>query len=515
MFSPGLLGLSRFGLLRRVLVGCLLVVLFVEAAALVLVNFPVLLNLPFASSSVAMHWRMVELSLSNLAYPILPYAYVLLIVLGIGAFLVKAAPKTRLPQKFAQNKVVAFYRSVRSSVESSKAQAYEPLSGRFPLGLVLLISFLVSIVFVVVTVLPWINPTYRLVSVDAPAYYQWLAHMRGLDFNSALTFAFTNDRGAFLFLSYALSFATSPVNVVQLIPALLLVLFCVVSLLVARFVCGFREVWGYAVLLVPFSLQGLGLIYSGYFANILAVIFVYLYFVLLLKVFRSSSIFGVLSLLIVSLLVLFSHSWTWYIFVLSLGAFLFLEWRLAAGDRGLWKGFKWKFSIVIVTVILGLAVDWSRTLFTSSSASASVFETAKSSLGFPNAGYILGGLKLTTNFYLGGVFANAIIIGLSIIGFLYMLTFKSEMSRLLVSWFFVGCVSLLFASSEFVFNRFLFLMPSVIFSSLGLSYLVRVGVYGSKGSHAKKVAFEFLLVGFVVLCLLNFGLRYVLNLNLT
>jgi hypothetical protein len=74
---------------------------------------------------------------------------------------------------------------------------------------------------------------------------------------------------------------------------------------------------------------------------------------------------------------------------------------------------------------------------------------------------------------------------------------------------------LLFASSEFVFNRFLFLMPSVIFSSLGLSYLVRVGVYGSKGSHAKKVAFEFLLVGFVVLCLLNFGLRYVLNLNLT
>ena len=338
--------------------------------------------------------------------------------------------------------------------------------------------------------------------------------MRGLDFYSALRFAFINDRGAFLFLSYTLSFATSPVNVVQLIPALLLVLFCVVSLLVARFVCGFREVWVYAVLLVPFSLQGLGLIYSGYFANILAVIFVYLYFVLLVKVFRSSSIFGVLSLLVVSLLVLFSHSWTWYIFVLSLGAFLFLEWRLAVGDRGLWKGFKWKFSIVLVTIVLGLAVDWSRTLFTSSSASASVFETAKTSLGVPNAGYILGGLKLTTNFYLGGVFANAIIIGLSIIGFLYMLTFKSEMSRLLVSWFFVGCVALLFASSEFVFNRFLFLMPSVIFSSMGLVFFLRFGIYKSKSQSAKKWVLELLFVAAVFLILLNFGLRFVSNLNI-
>jgi len=71
----------------------------------------------------------------------------------------------------------------------------------------------------------------------------------------------------------------------------------------------------------------------------------------------------------------------------------------------------------------------------------------------------------------------------------------------------------LFASGEFVFNRFLFLMPWVVFSGLGLSFLVRFGVYASKESRAKKLGFELLIIGFVFLVLLNFGLRYVSNMN--
>ncbi|MCL4429788.1 MAG: hypothetical protein M1167_03440 [Chloroflexi bacterium] len=505
---------SRPSFLKRALFGSVLVALFIELAGLVLFNAPFALNLPTASSAVAVHWQSMELSLSNLSYPLLPYAYLFFVVLGVGAFLVKIAPSVSLPKKLSDKGFSKLAHRLYSSLESCKEQASEPSSGHLPLGIALLVSIAVSSLLVVVTILPWINPTNRLVSVDAPVYYQWLAHMRSLDANSALSFAALNDRAAFLVLSYALSFIVSPVGVMQFMPALLVPLFCIASLFVVKFVCGFREAWIYVVLIAPFSIQALGLMYSGYFANMLAVIFVYVYFILFLRTSNSASRWGIPALLGASLLVLFSHSWTWYAFVFSLGAFLFLEWRTAAREPNLRQPLKQKARIVGATIIVGLFCDLARTLLTSSSASMSVFETAQSNFGLPNTSYLLGGLKLTTNLYLGGVFANGIILALCIVGFLFMLTFKTEMSRLLLSWFLVGCVAVLFASGELVFDRFLFLMPSLVFSSLGLSYVVRVGVYGVKGSSAKKRGFELLVVALVFLLLLNFGLRFTSNLNI-
>ena len=513
VFSFNFFKVSRLGLLKRLFFSCISVVLFVEAAALVLFNIPNVLNLPVLSSASAVHWRLAELSLSNLTYPFLPYAYLLLIILGVVGFLAKLAPAVSLPENWQNQGVFRLWNRFRKAVESCKEKNCEPLSAHFPLIIAVLISFVVSCLFVVITVLSWINPTYRLVSVDSPVYFQWLTQMRGLNVNSALSFALINDRSAFLIFTYVLSFLVSPINIMQFMPALLIPLFCIVSLFVVRLTCGFREAWVYTVLMVPFSLQALGLIYSGYFANILAVIFVYIYFILLLWVFRSRSSLGVFGLLSVSLIVLLSHSWTWYVFAISLGAFLVLEWRTVARVHGSWQSFKWKASVVATTIAVGLVFDLARGLLTSTSASSSVFETAQSNMGLPSAAYVLGGLKLTTNFYLGGVFANAPIIILSIIGFLFMLTFKSEISRLLVSWFLVGCVSILFASSELVFNRFLFLMPTTIFSSLGLVFFLRFSIYNSKGQPAKKLGLELIVVAFVFLNILNFGLRFISNLN--
>ena len=124
----------------------------------------------------------------------------------------------------------------------------------------------------------------------------------------------------FWFWLMLLSFFASPLNVVQFVAALLIVLFGVVSVFVLRLVCSFRGVWVFGVLLVPFSFQALGLIYSGYFANMLALILVFVYVVLFFRVLGSWSSLGFFALLGVSVLILFSHSWTWFVFVLSLVA---------------------------------------------------------------------------------------------------------------------------------------------------------------------------------------------------
>ena len=161
-------GTSRFRLLRGLLFGSIFVALFVEAAALILFNLPYTLNVPAASSAVAVHWRLAELSLSNLAYPLLPYAYLLLISLGVIAFLVKVAPAVSLSTNERSRGLLPIWARFRRAIESCKEKTCEPSSARFPLSVAIMVSCVVSCLFVVVTVLPWINPTYRLVSVDAP-----------------------------------------------------------------------------------------------------------------------------------------------------------------------------------------------------------------------------------------------------------------------------------------------------------------------------------------------------------
>jgi len=511
--SRSCFGVSRLSAGKSLVIGVVLVFVFVELAGLVLFNAPAVLNLDPQLSGVAVHWRLVELSFSNLAYPFLPYAYLCFIVLGVVAFVAKVSLTASFSEKFRGKRFIQFASRFKEVIESCKGQECDPLSGRFPLVLAILISFVVSSLLVVITVLPWINPTYRVVSVDAAFYYPRVVHMRLLDANSALTWAFGTDRPVFFVFLTLASFVVPLLHLVQFFPALLIPMFCIVSVLVLRLFCRLREALVYTALLAPFSVPALGLIYSGYFANMLAVILVYVYFILLVKVVRVWSSLGFFGLLGVSVLILFTHLGTWFVFAVSLGAFLFLEWRLAVRDRGLWQGFKVKATFVGVTVVVGLVCDFVRQTLFPFSTLAFVSQSVSSSFGFPNGAFILNGLRVTTDFHLGGVFANQLLIVLSIVGFLFMLSFKSEVSNFLVSWVFVASVYMLFASGEYVFNRFLFMMPSAVLSGLGLFFIVRLGAYRSKGLRVPKFGVAVLVLVFVLLVLVNGGLRYVLNLN--
>ena len=503
VFSKTYFDLSRFSLVKRLLLDFVLVALFVEIASLVLVNIPSILNSDFLIGGA--HWNLVELSFSNFAYDVLPFAYLLFICLGILGFIVRVLPLDSF------SKVGNTWRGIVNYLRRKlDVGAHESLGSRFPLVLAVSISVVVSVLFVVFTVLPWVNPTNMLVSVDSPGYYQWLVHMRSININSALSFALANDRAVFLVLAYFLSFAIGSVNVMQFSAALLISLFCLVCLRVLR-LFSFRDSWVYGVLLVPFSFQALGLIYSGYFANMLALVFVFAYFVVFFRTLDSCSSVWVFVLLGISELILFTHSWTWFIFVLTLGMFLLLEWRVVAGKKELLDRFKSKGSLIGATVIVGLVSDFVRKLLSPVSSTASVLQTAQNGLSFPNIGFLWNGLRQTVSFDLGGVFANQLLVLLMIIGFLLLLSLKSEVSNLFVSWIFVASAAFVFASETFVFDRLLFIMPSVILAGLGLSYVVRLAGKFT-GSRTMKIGVQVLILTLVFVLLLNVSLRFVSNL---
>jgi hypothetical protein len=249
----------------------------------------------------------------------------------------------------------------------------------------------------------------------------------------------------------------------------------------------------------------------------LALILVFAYVVLFFRLLDKWSSLGFFALLGVSVLVLFSHSWTWFVFALSLAMFLFLEWRLASRDRNLWSRFKSKAVLVGATVGVGLLIDLFRRVLSSGSSSSSVLSTAQSSLGFPNPTYLVSGMKATVDFVLGGVFANQLLVALAFVGFLVLVRFRSEVSNFLLSWVFVACLSILFAAGDLVFVRALFMLPWVILSGLGLTFVVRfVGsrVGGVLGFRDWRLWVILLFLLFVFLVLLNGSLNYLFNINI-
>ena len=510
-FSLDFFDLSRIRLFLRVLFGGLLFVLSFEVAAFVLYNVPVAINLNPELSSVALHWNLVELGFSNLAYPFLPFLYLLFVLLGVFGAVVLVLPWKKIANADSGQSLIRLRDRLSNFFVLQSDVGFEFFHRRIVVYLAVLVGAVVSCLFVVFTVLPWVNPTGMLVSVDSPVYYQWIVHMHNLDANSALGFAFGNDRALFLVLAYIFSFVVSPVWVVQFASAFLIVAFGVVCFFVLRSLCRFRGVWVFGVLLVPFSFQALGLIYSGYFSNMLALILVLVYVVLFFKLLDRWSSLGFLVLLFVSVGVLFSHSWTWFIFALSLLVFLFLECRSAGGSLS--GRFKSMIVFVGTTIGVGLSSDLLRKLVSPVSSTSSVLSTVGSSLGLPNFGYLVSGLEKSVDFILGGVFANGLLVLLSVVGVLVLLRLKSGLSRFFVAWIFVGCVTILFASESFVFDRFLFLLPWVVLSALGLfwgvGFVGRVGVWG-------RWRFWVLLIVllFIFMLLLNGGLRFIFNINL-
>ena len=516
MFAPDLFGVSRMGLFLRLLFAGLFTVFFVELASFILFGIP--LAMGFDVGATGLHWNSVELAFANLSYPFLPYVYLLLVLLALGAFVFRVFPKG---WQWIVNKTKATrpLNNLNETFDCCKTWAFrlDFLKGNWVVVLAVIVSAFVSCLFVVFTVLPWSNPTGMLVSVDSPVYYGWISHMKTLDVNSALSFAFSNDRAIFLVLGYALSFVAPTVAVVQSVAALLLVLLTVVTVFVLRLLSSSRMIQVLGALLVPFSFSALGLIFAGYFANMLALILIFTYFVLFFRLLNKWSNLGFFSLIVVSVLVLFSHSWTWFVFVLSLGMYLFLEWRLTKIDKNSWGRLKNKVFLIGITVGVGLTIDILRTVLLPISSSGSALSTAQSSLGLPNPAFLVSGMKQTVGVMLGGVFANQIFFALSFIGLLILVRFKSEIANFFVAWLFVACVSIIFAADNLVFNRVLFLVPWVVLSALGLDFVIRfVGSKVGESKDFRNYGFwvVLLVLAFVFLVLLNFSLRFLFNINI-
>src|SRR5438309_11590739 len=174
--------------------------------------------------------------------------------------------------------------SVRTRSLSESARTFKILSRP---RLLLVISFAASILLAFIPYRPDLNPSGILVGVDSPTYLRWIIQMLARPVPQALQYSFVEgldgSRPLLLVVLYIVtSLGVSPLQVIEYLPMVLAPLLALSSYAFVRYGHGSTNFAGLAALFTPFTFYLPVGLWGGYYANMLALVFAYLFLTLLL-----------------------------------------------------------------------------------------------------------------------------------------------------------------------------------------------------------------------------------------
>jgi len=365
----------------------------------------------------------------------------------------------------------------------------------------LLFSMAMSVFVAIYPYLPSVNPHEVSVSVDVRYYKEWLEEMDKAP--DAVSYAFTQggnsgDRPIPLLLMYSLAGLSGNEEwAIRLIPVLLGPL---LILSVFRFVkkgTKSPQLAAIAALFTLFSYHETIGLYSGFFANWIALIFSYLFMSHLVALWDSESFKDYSLALASSLGVLLSHSATWTMLMIGFGLFLVLT---VAKERKLSK----KVLLMLSLLALCLLTDQARTLLLGARSGVEWGVELTSPIGLGEFMRRWYNVAYATHVYLGGFYTNFITPLLALYASLFM-KLEDRFDRLLLGMVALGSVA--FALGNYGFQvRVLYNLPIQVLSALG---------YCSILGRSKR-AFEpwLLLSVFVLLFQFDYLFRTLANLPL-
>ncbi|AIC16429.1 hypothetical protein NVIE_021690 [Nitrososphaera viennensis EN76] len=244
--------------------------------------------------------------------------------------------------------------------------------------------------------------------------------------------------------------------------------------------------------------------YAGFYANWFALIFGYTSFIFLLRYLSSGKKVNLFLFSILVLLTLLGHVYTWSIFVIVMGIFLsvsLVQYYIRRNNRYHLKGEK-KGAIVLLAVLMcTVAIDIGRTSLTGSSSGIEKdLELGNSRASIDQFSLRWNNLQYTTTTYVGGIFANCIILGL---GLYWMLTSRMESNQEVLMIIFLSMGILPFLFGQWVIqSRVLFDIPFQIPAAVALAKIYRNPSQGKM----KFVTISIWLVVIAIVTVSNFYL---------
>src|SRR5256886_6047368 len=333
-----------------------------------------------------------------------------------------------LSEPFAR--IISF---VRTRSLSESAQTFKILSHP---RLLLIIGIAASVLLAFVPYRPDLNPNGILVGVDSPTYVTWINQLLARPPSQALQYSFIEgldgSRPLLLIVLYMVaSLGVSPSQIIEYLPMILAPLLALSSYVFVRLGHGSANFAGLTALFTPFTFYLSVGLWGGYYANMLALVFAYLFLTLLLLFSKSPSAKKYSGMFALSVGLFLTHPWTWVLVVTAVLVFAFSLWIETHLSIHL--------KSIAGIVIAGVALDVLKSTIFATRTVAADLATKLPTSADPSVFWVnlVDGLLYTHN----GLLGNWIILGVGLFA-CFALRFKDWFERLVLLW--VGAASIPF-----------------------------------------------------------------------
>jgi len=335
--------------------------------------------------------------------------------------------------------------------------------------LFMLLFIFLSIFFALLPHQSFINNENELVGADTVDYVKLLNDLRADDQDGLMYQAFvvqnSGDRPvSLIFLSGLLAiFPDNPYQVIDKVPLIFSPLLVLTVFFLTRQLTSNDTVSLLASFLTAISFQPLIGIYSGLYANWLALIFGYLSFVFLLRFLKGPTIINYLAFSVLFFLMMLSHVYTWTVLTFFIGVFLIVSYRLKMFEKK-------QVALVFLIIVVSIAFDVGKSIMTESQGGIeNDLKIASSSISYLNLSMIWSNLTQTSLVYAGGIFGNFLILSLCIY-WLLRSNFNQMPNLFLAIFLSIGILPILIGDDLFQ-TRVLYVISFQIPAAIGLVYL--------------------------------------------
>lgn len=447
---------------QAILTGIILGALSFQILVLILlVFFPYLPDLGLSGLNMDIYFFLAPLSTVFLLE--LLYAWLLRFLARLA---LRYSTSARSAAHFLSEPFQKIVSTVRTVSLSDFARTFKILSHP---RLLLAISIASSALLALVPYRPDLNPNGTLVGVDSPLYVTWISQMLARPVPQALQYSFVagleGSRPLLLVMLYAVaSLGVSPSQVIEYLPMLVAPLLSLSVYVFVRFGHGSASFAGLAALFTPFSFYLPVGLWGGYYANMTALVFAFLFLTVLLVFSKTPSLAKYFAMLALSIALFLTHPWTWVLIITTSLVFALSLWRETHLSIHL--------KSIMGIIIAGLALDLLKSSLFATRTVAADLATKWPTSGDVSSFWLnlVDGLLNTHN----GLFASWIILGLGLFA-CFALRFKDPFERLVLLWVGVASIPFLILDS-YNQTRIVYDLPiPVLIASSLLFFLPLIG----------------------------------------
>ena len=361
--------------------------------------------------------------------------------------------------------------------------------------------------------LPWINVRGVLIGVDSPHYAAKLSNMTSTTTYQAVEIAVRDGRTMIYLIAYLFYFILGDVNsAIKMVPVILSVLIGLSAYILFRWGLMDQDKSGLAALIAVLSSQLTVGMHAAIYANWLNLSWILLFLTGFFRITVSPSIRFILLTSAASVLMVYTHPWSWFFMMAVLVVDLSIVILKCLLQPGRFKTNLKMHKNVLLSLIfiltLNFIVDRSKTLLLGGPGAEAGYSIAEEGNIIYTSSFWFNFI-ITSRFYTGGFVSNFPFFLLGLIGMLILIGIDDEPNRLITSWSIVLSVALIYLEPRLQW-RVLFMAPTQILTVKGLDYVTeKLSSLWSSG-YGDNLAKTFTL--YFILLMFNYCIRSIANL---